>query len=64
MVMRMHNKMMQWNIEKCSLAKVGSSRIPVQAWSKFDYISEGPFKYYVINEVGRWGQKMAIFDDL
>ena len=22
------------------------------------------FKYYVIEEVGEWGQKMAIFDDL
>ena len=22
------------------------------------------FKYYVIKEVGGWGQKMAIFDDL
>ena len=29
-----------------------------------DYIfSKGAFKYYVIKEVGRWGQKMAIFDD-
>ena len=27
-------------------------------------ISKGPFKYYVIKEVGGWGQKMAIFDDL
>ena len=26
--------------------------------------SKGPFKYYVIKEVGGWGQKMAIFDDL
>ena len=25
---------------------------------------KGPFKYYVIKEVGGWGQKMAIFDDL
>ena len=24
----------------------------------------GPFKYYVIKEMGGWGQKMAIFDDL
>ena len=24
----------------------------------------GSFKYYVIKEVGGWGQKMAIFDDL
>ena len=23
-----------------------------------------PFKYYVIKEVGGWGQKMAILDDL
>ena len=23
-----------------------------------------PFKYYVIKDVGGWGQKMAIFDDL
>ena len=27
-------------------------------------LSKGPFKYYVIKEVGGWGQKMAIFDDL
>ena len=27
-------------------------------------IHRGPFKYYVIKEVGRWGQKMAILDDL
>ena len=27
-------------------------------------IDKGPFKYYVIKEVGGWGQKMAIFDDL
>ena len=26
--------------------------------------SKGPFKYYVIKEVGGWRQKMAIFDDL
>jgi hypothetical protein len=26
-------------------------------------IAKGPFKYYVIQEVGGWGQKMAIFDD-
>ena len=26
-------------------------------------LSMGPFKYYVIKEVGGWGQKMAIFDD-
>ena len=26
--------------------------------------NKGPFKYYVIKEVGGWGQKMAIFDDL
>ena len=25
---------------------------------------KGPFKYYVCKEVGGWGQKMAIFDDL
>ena len=24
----------------------------------------GPFKSYVIKEVGGWGQKMAMFDDL
>ena len=27
-------------------------------------VCKGPFKYYVIKEVGGWGQKMAIFDDL
>jgi hypothetical protein len=26
--------------------------------------AKGPFKYYVIKEVGGWGQKMAIFADL
>ena len=26
--------------------------------------SKGPFKYYVIKEVGGRGQKIAIFDDL
>ena len=26
--------------------------------------AKGPFKYYVIKEVGGWGLKMAIFDDL
>ena len=25
---------------------------------------KGPFKYYFIKEVGGWGQKVAIFDDL
>ena len=27
-------------------------------------LGKGPFKYYVIKEMGGWGQKMAIFDDL
>ena len=27
-------------------------------------LAMGAFKYYVIKEVGGWGQKMAIFDDL
>ena len=27
-------------------------------------VRKGPFKYYVIKEVGGWGQNMAIFDDL
>ena len=31
---------------------------------KFKNSGKGPFKYYVIKEVGGWGQKMAIFDDL
>jgi hypothetical protein len=26
-------------------------------------LPKGPFKYYVIKEVGRWGQKMEIFED-
>ena len=25
---------------------------------------KGPFKYYIIKEVGWWGQKMAILDNL
>ena len=28
------------------------------------FFIKGPFKYYIIKEVGGWGQKMAIFDDL
>ena len=35
----------------------GSRKLPV-------YADKGPFKYYVIKEVGGWGQKMAIYDDL
>ena len=31
-------------------------------WKEF--LSKGPFKYYVIKEVGGWSQKMAILDDL
>ena len=27
-------------------------------------LGKGPFKYYVIKEVGVWGQIMATFDDL
>ena len=27
-------------------------------------LGQGPFKYYVIKDVGGWGQIMAIFDDL
>ena len=34
--------------------KRGPARLP----------TKGPFKYYVIKDVGGWGQKMAIFDDL
>ena len=30
----------------------------------WDLYAKGAFKYYVIKEVGGWGQKMAIFDDL
>ena len=37
----------------------GQKRHPVNK-----FLSKGPFKYYVIKEVGAWGQKMAIFDDL
>ncbi len=29
-----------------------------------EFLLWGAFKYYVIKEVGGWGQKMAIFDDL
>ena len=38
-----------------------------QAISEYSHnakLGQGPFKYYVIKEVGGWGQKMAIFDDL
>ena len=30
----------------------------------FFILHKGPFKYYVIKEVGGWGQIMAILDDL
>ena len=35
-----------------------------QSNSNYLYFYKGPFKYYVIKEVGGLGQKMAIFDDL
>ena len=41
--------------------------VEFQDWcSKISYCFclKGPFKYYVIREMGGWGQKMAIFDDL
>ena len=28
-----------------------------------NYVANGPFKFYVIKEVGGWGQKIAVFDD-
>ena len=31
---------------------------------KISRVCKGPFKHYVSKEVGRWGQKMAIFADL
>ena len=31
---------------------------------KLELTNKGPFKYYVIKEVGGWGQKVAILDDL
>ena len=31
---------------------------------KLVWVGKGPFKYYVIKEVGGWGQKMANLDDL
>ena len=30
----------------------------------FHFLGQGLSKYYVIKEVGGWGQEMAIFDDL
>ena len=27
------------------------------------YLDKGPFKYYVIKEVGGWGSQMMMFDD-
>ena len=29
-----------------------------------EMVYKGAFKYYVIKEVGGWGQEMAFFDDL
>ena len=31
---------------------------------KYFHFPKGAFKYYVIKEVGGWGRKMEIFDDL
>ena len=38
--------------------------LPTKKSCNMCLITKGPFKYYVIKEVGEWGQKMAIFDDL
>ena len=35
-----------------------------EIWFDRQYFVWGPFNYYVIKEVGGWGHKMAIFDDL
>ena len=41
------------------------SELLVGELGKFGPVSPlGPFKYYVIKEVGGWSQKIAIFDDL
>ena len=31
---------------------------------QFLFYTKGPFKYYLIKEVGGWGQKTAFFHDL
>ena len=51
-----------WTFLNCSTGF--TDKIPFY-WSTIQQRSgKGPFKYYVIKEVGGWGQKMAIFDDL
>ena len=42
------------------------SRKPFSGFSlnQAKHLGKGPFKYYIIKEVGGWGQIMTIFDDL
>ena len=52
-----------FNTEKwLILQSFGRSLIMFGKWNLV--IDKGPFKYYVIKEVGGWGQKIAILDDL
>ena len=43
--------------QKCTQCHLRTSTV-------LSHSDRGPLKYYVIKEVGGWGQKMAIFDDL
>ena len=49
---------------KCSMHRDKRCDINTSHWKASAYNSKEPFKYYAIKEVGGWGQKMAIFDDL
>ena len=47
------------NIWSCYYLSKNTTRL---IWGMF-MVFKGPFKYYVIKEVGGWGQKVAIPDD-
>ena len=49
-------------LQKSHLTRAGN--LLLRIISSCYYSNSGPFKYYVIKQVGGWGQKMAIFDGL
>ena len=55
-----------WSFLAILSAPFGSIRLVGKSYyfCKSYILPKGPFKYYVIKEVGGWGQKMATFDDL
>ena len=43
------------------MTKKPKMKLPKFVMSRANVKTQGPFKYYVINKVGGWGQKMATF---